>query len=97
MIVLHPGRHFSEEVDEGVPFETVIKNINRGAHCTAEQLDDMSTQDETNIHFLKTSDIQNGIIVGPMQSLSYIEDNFEKYCMSITIRNDGTVCVDERW
>lgn len=79
--VLHPGRHFSEEVDEGVPFETVIKNINRGAHCTAEQLDDMSTQDETNIHFLKTSDIQNGIIVGPLQSLSYIEDNFEKYCI----------------
>ena len=79
--VLHPGRHFSEEIDEGVPFETVIKNINRGAHCTAEQLDDMSTQDETNIHFLKTSDIQNGIIVGPLQSLSYIEDNFEKYCI----------------
>lgn len=79
--VLHPGRHFAEEVDEGVPFETVIKNINRGAHCTAEQLDDMSTQGETNIHFLKTSDIQDGIIVGPLQSLSYIEDNFEKYCI----------------
>jgi len=79
--VLHPGRHFTEEVEEGVPFETVIKNINRGAHCTAEQLDDMSTQDETNIHFLKTSDIQDGIIVGPLQSLSYIEDNFEKYCI----------------
>lgn len=79
--VLHPGRFSVKEVDEGVPFETVIKNINRGAHCTAEQLDNMSTQDETNIHFLKTSDIQDGIIVGPLQSLSYIEDNFEKYCI----------------
>lgn len=85
--VLHPGRFSVKEVDEGVPFETVIKNINRGAHCTAEQLDDMSTQDETNLHFLKTSDIQDGIIVGPLQSLSYIEDNFEKYC----IKNNSIV------
>ena len=85
--VLHPGRYFVEEAEEGVPFETVIKNINRGAHCTAEQLDDMSTRDETNIHFLKTSDIQDGLIVGPLQSLSYIEDNFERYC----IKNNSLV------
>lgn len=85
--VLHPGRYFAEDIDEGVPFESVIKSISRGAHCTAEQLDNMSTQEETNIHFLKTSDIQDGIIAGRMQSLSYIEDNFEKYC----IKNNSLV------
>lgn len=79
--VLHPGRYFVEKADEGVPFETVIKSINRGAHCTAEQLDDMSTREQTNIHFLKTADIQDGLIVGPLQCLSYIEENFEKYCI----------------
>lgn len=79
--VLHPGRYFTEKADEGVPFETVIKSISRGAHCTAEQLDDMSTQEKTNIHFLKTADIQDGLIVGPLQCLSYIEENFEKYCI----------------
>lgn len=85
--VLHPDRYFSVEVDEGISFESVIKNIGRGAHCTAEQLDAMSTRDETNIHFLKNSDIQDGIIVGPMQCLSYIEGNFEKYC----IKNNSLV------
>lgn len=81
--VLHPNRYFVGEADylDGVPFETVIKKISRGAHCTAEQLDDMSSQEETNIHFLKTSDIQDGIIAGRMQALSYIEKNFEKYCI----------------
>lgn len=79
--VLHPDRYFADEVDEGVPFDTVIKNINRGAHCTAEQLDEMSTQDDSNIHFLRTSDIQDGMIVGPLLSLSHIKDNFEKYCI----------------
>ena len=79
--VLHPDRYFADEVDEGVPFDTVIKNINRGAHCTAEQLDEMSTQDDSNIHFLRTSDIQDGMIVGPLLSLSHIKDNFEKYCL----------------
>lgn len=79
--VLHPDRYFVDEVDEGVPFDTVIKNINRGAHCTAEQLDEMSTQDDSNIHFLRTSDIQDGMIVGPLLSLSHIKDNFGKYCI----------------
>lgn len=80
--VLHPDRYVAKTVNEGVPFDTVIKSINRGAHCTAEQLDEMSTQDETNIHFLRTSDIQDGMIVSPLQSLSYIRENFEKYCIN---------------
>lgn len=85
--VLHPDRYVAKEVVEGVAFETVIKNINRGAHCTAEQLDEMSTQEETNIHFLRTSDLQDGMIVGQLQSLSYIKENFEKYC----IKNNSLV------
>lgn len=81
--VLNPGRYFVEKevVDNGVPFESVIKSISRGAHCSAEQLDAMDSKDPTNMQFLKTSDIQDGLIVGPLQYLSYIESNFEKYCI----------------
>lgn len=81
--VLHPGRYFLQEesVDNGVPFESIIKSISRGAHCSAEQLDAMDSKDPTNMQFLKTSDIQDGLIVGPLQYLSYIESNFEKYCI----------------
>lgn len=81
--VLNPGRYFLQEeaVDNGVPFENVIKSISRGAHCSAEQLDAMDSKEPTNMQFLKTSDIQDGLITGPMQYLSYIESNFEKYCI----------------
>lgn len=81
--VLHPGRYFLQEesVDNGVPFEGIIKSISRGAHCSAEQLDSMDSKEPTNMQFLKTSDIQDGLIVGPLQYLSYIESNFEKYCI----------------
>lgn len=81
--VLHPGRYFLQEesVDNGVPFESVIKSISRGAHCSAEQLDAMDSKEPTNMQFLKTSDIQDGLITGPLQYLSYIEGNFEKYCI----------------
>ena len=81
--VLHPGRYFLQEesVDDAVPFESIIKSISRGAHCSAEQLDAMDSKDPTNMQFLKTSDIQDGLIVGPLQYLSYIESNFEKYCI----------------
>lgn len=81
--MLNPGRYFLqvETVDNGVPFESVIKNISRGAHCSAEQLDAMDSKEPTNMQFLKTSDIQDGLITGPLQYLSYIEGNFEKYCI----------------
>lgn len=81
--MLNPGRYFlqKEAVDNGVPFESVIKSISRGAHCSAEQLDAMDSKEPTNMQFLKTSDIQDGLITGPMQYLSYIESNFEKYCI----------------
>lgn len=81
--MLNPGRYFLQEetVDNGVPFESVIKNISRGAHCSAEQLDAMDSKEPTNMQFLKTSDIQDGLITGPLQYLSYIEGNFEKYCI----------------
>ena len=81
--MLNPGRYFLQEetVDNGVPFESVIKSISRGAHCSAEQLDAMDSKEPTNMQFLKTSDIQDGLITGPLQYLSYIKGNFEKYCI----------------
>ena len=81
--MLNPGRYFLQEeiVDNGVPFESIIKSISRGAHCSAEQLDAMDSKEPTNMQFLKTSDIQDGLITGPLQYLSFIEGNFEKYCI----------------
>lgn len=81
--VLNPGRYFVEEeaINNGVPFESIIKSISRGAHCSAEQLDAMVSKEPTNMQFLKTADIQDGLIIGPLQYLSYIEGNFEKYCI----------------
>ena len=81
--VLNPKRYLASEttLSDGVPFGELVTSISRGAHCSAEQLDAMASQIENSMSFLKTSDIQDGLITGPLQPLAYIEDNFVKYCL----------------
>ena len=65
----------------GVPFESVIKNITRGAPLTASQLDQMSSNKITNIQYLMLNNIQNGLICNNLPYLTSIESKYEKYCL----------------
>ncbi len=92
---LSPSRYFKEKpsLENGVHFEQVIINATRGAHCSAEQLDAMAAHEDTNLYFLKTSDLQDGVISDGLQNLGYIEKNFMKYCLSngdLLISKTGT-------
>lgn len=78
--------------ENGVEFNTVIKNITRGASCTASQLDEMVSREETNMQFLMLSNIQNGIIDGKLPYLKKIDKKYEKYCIknnSLIISKNG--------
>ncbi len=90
--VLNPGRFIRKEteIQDGIPLEKVIKNVTRGAHCSAEQLDKMASTGKTNMRFLKTADIQDGIIGEDLLCLDYIEENFTKYCLK-----DGDVIISK--
>lgn len=65
----------------GVPFESVIRSISRGAPCTASQLDTMVSNEVTNMQYLMLANIQNGIIDDKLPYLSSIEPKYEKYCL----------------
>ena len=65
----------------GVPFESVIRSISRGAPCTASQLDTMVSNEVTNMQYLMLANIQNGMIDDKLPYLSSIEPKYEKYCL----------------
>lgn len=69
------------EFHDGVPFESVIKSISRGAPCTAHQLDEMISDSPTNMQYLMLANIQNGIIDDKLPYLSYIDTKYERYCL----------------
>lgn len=67
--------------ENGVPFEDIIKSVTRGAPCTANQLDEMASNEVTNMQYLMLANIQNGIIDDNLPYLSSIEPKYEKYCL----------------
>lgn len=79
--VINPGRYFSESIafENGVPFETIIKNITRGAPCNAKQLDDMASSEPTNIQYLMLANIHNGLIDEKLPYLAKVSEKYERY------------------
>lgn len=67
--------------EDAMPFENVIKSITRGAPCTARQLDEMVSDEVTNMQYLMLSNIQDGVIDNRLPYLSYIDPKYEKYCL----------------
>ena len=92
---LYPHSHFEADVEiaDGVKFNTVIKNITRGAQLKAAQFDQLTSEKPTKYQYLMLSDIQKGQISKDLKYLSYIEDNLTKYCIknnSLIISKSGT-------
>ena len=77
------SRYASEDLSfrNGVPFESVIKSISRGAPCTASQLDEMVSDSVTNMQYLMLANIQNGMIDDKLPYLAYIDPKYERYCL----------------
>lgn len=91
---LDPNTYFGVEINipHGAMFETVIKNITRGAQLTASQLDELSSNEPTEYQYLMLSDIQNGQITEDLSYITSIENNLIKYCIkdkSIIISKSG--------
>lgn len=68
-------------IENGVPFKDVIVNITRGASCTADELDKMSSNEPTDFQYLLLSSIKNGIIDYELPYLKEIPPKMEKYCI----------------
>lgn len=80
---LNLSRYLTEEIKfpNGVPFESIVKSISRGAPCTAAQLDGMVADGVTNTQYLMLANIRDGMIDDKLPYLSSIDPKFEKYCL----------------
>ena len=87
--LLNPARYLAktQTIENAVSFESIIKNITRGAPLTANQLDEMTTDEKTNLHYLMLANIQNGFIDYDLPLLLDIPKKYEKYC----IKNNSLV------
>lgn len=81
--VLNLSRYVQEELsfENGVAFESIIKNITRGAQCTASQLDELVSDRVTNMQYLMLGNIKNGMIDEKLPYISGIDAKQEKYCL----------------
>lgn len=78
---LNPGTYIKDaiELSDSVALEEIIKNISRGAPCTATQLDEMMSDHITNTQYLMLSSIQDGLIDRDLPYLSELDHRYEKY------------------
>ena len=81
--VLNPVRYMASDivVENGVPFESLIKNITRGAQIPSSQLDTMLSSKPTDIQYLMLSNIKDGIIDEELPYLTSMDKSLEKYCL----------------
>lgn len=70
-----------EEIANGVPFESIIKSITRGAPLTAKDLDDISSVVPTDCQYMMLANIKNGIIDKELPYIKEIPSRLEKYCI----------------
>jgi len=69
------------EIKNGVPFESVILSITRGAPITASELDDMVSVIPTDYQYLMLANIKKGMIDKELPYLKEISPKHEKYCV----------------
>lgn len=81
--ILNPSRYLQKEmvIKNGVPFESVIKNITRGAQIKASVLDEIVSDEPTNMQYLMLANLQDGIISEDLPYLKEVDSKYEKYCI----------------
>ena len=90
----NPSQYLEKKVEikDGVPFESLIKNITRGASCTAAELDKMTSKSPTDYQYLMLANIQGGVIEKELPYINEIHEKMEKYCIktgNIIISKNG--------
>ncbi len=81
--VINPTRYLTEDivVENGVPFDSIIKSITRGAPLRASELDNMVSEHPTDYQYLMLSNIQYGQIDEDLPYIKGIQDNQKRYCL----------------
>ena len=92
---LNPLRYIDAketEFKDGVPFESVVLNVFRGAPLRASELDEFASNEETDCQYIMLSNIKDGVIDKDLPYLSSISEKYEKYCIknrSLLVSKNG--------
>lgn len=81
--VINPTRYLTEDIviENGVPFESLIKSITRGAPLKASELDEMVSEEPTDYQYLMLSNVQHGQIDTELPYIKEIQESQKKYCL----------------
>lgn len=82
MYTLSPERYLAAEslhLNNPVPLEEVVLNIGRPAPLSAKELDECTSEEPTDIRFVRLADIQDGIISSRLPYLKDIDSKYERY------------------
>ena len=81
--ILSPARYLQKEmvIKNGVPFESVMTNITRGAQIKASVLDEIVSDEPTNMQYLMLANLQDGIISEDLPYLKKMDARYQKYCI----------------
>ena len=75
-------KNVSTYTDNGQTLESVIKRITRGVSIKAKELDECTSQEETENQYLMLANIHDGIIDSDLPYLKYIDKKKDKYCLT---------------
>lgn len=83
--ILNPHRYLTSSTENliknGVKFSEYIREITRGAPCTASDLDAITTTKSTNNFYLTLSNVKDGKIADVLPNLENIEPRLMRYCL----------------
>jgi type I restriction enzyme M protein len=82
--ILNPQRYigFDVGIEDGISFGEISISIKRGAMIKSTELDDVTSIEETNKHYLMLQNIKDGIVDSSLPSLTSIENKYAKYCIN---------------
>ena len=75
-------KNVNKYIDNGQTFESLIKRITRGVSIKAKELDECTSQEETENQYLMLANIHDGIVDKDLPYLKYIDKKKEKYCLT---------------
>lgn len=81
---INPVRYieYEDDVKDGIPLGDVILSINRGAMIKSDELDMLSTSENTGYHYLMLQNIKDGVIDKDLPKLTHIDEKYKKYCIT---------------
>lgn len=75
-------RHFADPVSvrDGIPFGSLVESVRRGAPIGSKELDELMSNENRDIFYISTGNINDGIIDRELMKLRKLPDGMQSFC-----------------